>query len=81
MTPLSNSSQSTHPIGRVLGKNYSSFLDFTLNTSGGVEFLSPEGPHRDGQRDSWHFIAVTVIKAIQVPIYILDGGLPFLCVD
>ena len=31
MTSLSNSSQSTCPTGRVLGKNYSSFLDFTRN--------------------------------------------------
>ena len=31
MTSSSNSSQSTHPTGRVLGKNYSSFLDFTRN--------------------------------------------------
>ena len=30
----SNSSQSTRPTGRVLGKNYSSFLDFTRNSSG-----------------------------------------------
>ena len=28
-SPLSNSSQSTHPIGRVLWKNYLSLLDFT----------------------------------------------------
>ena len=28
MTSLSNSSQSTHPTGQVLGKNYSSFLYF-----------------------------------------------------
>ena len=31
MTSSSNSSQSTRPTGRVLGKNYSSFLDFTRN--------------------------------------------------
>ena len=31
MPSLSNSSQSTRPTGRVLGKNYSSFLDFTRN--------------------------------------------------
>ena len=31
MTPSSYSSQSTRPTGQVLGKNYSSFLDFTRN--------------------------------------------------
>ena len=31
MTSSSNSSQSTRPVGRVLGKKYSSFLDFTRN--------------------------------------------------
>ena len=31
MTSSSNSSQSTFPTGRVLGNNYSTFLDFTLN--------------------------------------------------
>ena len=31
MTPSSNSSQSTRPTGRVLGKDYSSFPDFTHN--------------------------------------------------
>ena len=31
MTSWSDPSQSTRPIGRVLGKNYSSFLDFTRN--------------------------------------------------
>ena len=31
VTSLSYSSQSTRPIGRVLGKNYSSFLDFRRN--------------------------------------------------
>ena len=31
MTSLSNSSQSTRPVGRVFWKNYSSFLDFTCN--------------------------------------------------
>ena len=31
MTSSSYSSQSTHPTGRVLGKSYSSFLDFTRN--------------------------------------------------
>ena len=31
MTSLSNSSQSTRPTGQVLGKYYSSFLDFTHN--------------------------------------------------
>ena len=41
MTSSSNSSQSTRPTGRVLWKNYSSFIDFT---SGQVEFLSPV-PH------------------------------------
>ena len=30
-TSLSNSSQSTRPVGRVLGKNYLSFLDVTRN--------------------------------------------------
>ena len=41
MTSLSNSAQSTHPVGRVLGKNYPSFLDFTGNYKQPVEFLSP----------------------------------------
>ena len=31
MTSLSNSSQITRPVGRVLGENYLSFLDFTRN--------------------------------------------------
>ena len=31
MTSSSKSSQSTHPTGCVLGKNYMSFLDFTRN--------------------------------------------------
>ena len=31
MTSSSNYSQSTRPTERVLGKNYSSFLDFTRN--------------------------------------------------
>ena len=31
MTSSSNSSQSTRPVGQVLGKNYLSFLDFTCN--------------------------------------------------
>ena len=31
MTSSSDSSQSTHPLGQVLGKNYSSFLDFARN--------------------------------------------------
>ena len=42
MTSQSNSWQSTRPTGRVLGKNYSSFLDFTCNYVGRVEFLSPD---------------------------------------
>ena len=31
MTSSNNSSQITRPTGRVFGKNYSSFLDFTCN--------------------------------------------------
>ena len=31
MSSLSNSSQSTRPTGRVLGKNYSFYVDFTCN--------------------------------------------------
>ena len=31
MTSSSNSSQSTHPVEQMFGKNYSSFLDFTHN--------------------------------------------------
>ena len=38
---LSNSSQSTHPTGRVLGKNYSSFLDFTRISKRTSGILAP----------------------------------------
>ena len=40
-TLSSNSSQSTHPTGRVLGKNYLSFLDFTRNYERTSGILSP----------------------------------------
>ena len=38
MTSSSNSFQSTRPTGQVLGKNFSSFLDFTRNyeRTGGI---------------------------------------------
>ena len=45
MTSLSNSSKSTRPIGRVLGKNYSSFLDFALKL----------------QEDEWNFCPLYLI--------------------
>ena len=48
MTSSSNSSQSTHPVGRGLGKNYSSFLDFTPNnkrTSGIFVLWSDDTVH------------------------------------
>ena len=40
-TTSSYSSQSTRPTGRVLGKNYSSFLDFTRNYEQMSEFFVP----------------------------------------
>ena len=42
MTSSRNSSHGTPPTGRVLGKNYSSFLDFTRNYERTSGFLSPE---------------------------------------
>ena len=48
MTSSSNSSQSTHSVGRGLGKNYSSFLDFTHNnklTSGIFVLWSDDTVH------------------------------------
>ena len=42
MTSSSYSFQSTHPTGRVLGKNYSPFLDFTRNYVRTSGILSPD---------------------------------------
>ena len=41
ITSMSYSSQSTRPTGHVLGKNYSSFLDFTLNYQRMSEIFVP----------------------------------------
>ena len=41
MISWNNSSQSTRPTGRVLGKNYSSFLDFTSNYARGSVIFVP----------------------------------------
>ena len=41
ITSMSYSSQSTRPTGRVLGKNYSFFLDFTLNYQRVSEIFVP----------------------------------------
>ena len=68
MTSSSDSSQSSRPTGRVLMKNYSSFLDFTRNYERASGIFVPWG----GSQESLVFLMHQLFAAIVVRTS--DGG-------